>query len=448
MTRQAEASAGVSSIVAAVLLLALFTTAFTLWTVAALPQWVADREAAHAVGVQEAFAGAQAGLEALSASGDAGPTSVAVPLGPSKVPVLQQQAALGELSAEGGRRAQATFTNERILAQDGVARVTPDDEIAEGNGDRLTGVVKLNALVVFLTTSGVGNDEAAWLTVVADDGDSTVTAVLTHAGKLGGAGPNTAGCLNSELRLEVTVDVAPQAPSTTTQALLCELANDLTGYSLDLANELSPFAAGIQRLATPFSITLSDDGDGATAEGYFGASYLDSDGVESGAGAGEPADVAIDESGTSLAFTPGYQEYDGPGAAWEFGGVLHDQGDGASVDRVAGFRLTVEDGLGRLDWTLVSLSGSGARAGDGSATVQVRHTATRDLLLSADGAAFTLSTDHAGAWRAYFEDRVLLADAQAEVAVGGTGSTATLTLGGGIPWVVHLRLVTAELTVG
>jgi hypothetical protein len=104
----------VSSVVAAVLLFALFTTAFTIWTFTTLPQWVADREQAHADKVQQSFSALQAGLDALSASDDNGPSSVAVDLGPSPIALLQPTAAQGELSVQGEVRATGTFVNEQV----------------------------------------------------------------------------------------------------------------------------------------------------------------------------------------------------------------------------------------------------------------------------------------------------------------------------------------------
>jgi hypothetical protein len=439
----------VSSIVAAVLLFALLTTAATLWTFTTLPLWIAEREQQHGHEVQEAFGAMRSGLDALSAGDDAGPSSFPVDLAAAPVPMLQRAPAQGELSLDGAVRLQASFDDELLLVADGAATVTPDEDITEGAGPLLSDVVSLESLVVLLRTANVGNDDEAFATVVASDGTDSVTAVLTHAGKLGGAGPNAAGCLNSELRLEVTVDMDPFAPVTTTQALLCELAADLTGYSVDLASPLYEFGRAADRLQTPFSVRLTDgeSGGSAQADGSFGAAYVDAAGIDRGLGSGQSIDLAIDRPGSRLAYVPSYQEFAGPAVAWEFGATLLAQGDDAAIAAAPGFELTVADGVATLTWTLVTLDGSGAASGADLATVQVGHEGTRDLVLDCAGATFTLTSPQASAWRGFLEDRILLAGADGEATVGGTGTTATLTVGGGAieRWTVHVRLVDANV---
>lgn len=441
----------VSSIVAAVLLFALLTTAATLWTFTTLPLWVAQREQQHGQEVQESFAAMRAGLDSLSAADDDGPSTFPVDLAASPVPFVQRAAAHGDLAVEGSVRAQATFDDERLMAADGAATVAPDEDIAEGAGTLLSGVLSVDSLVLLLQTSGVGNDDEAFATVVADDGASTVTAVLTHAGKMGGAGPNVAGCLNSELRLEVTLDIDPSAPVTTTQALLCELATDLSGYTVDLMSPLYDFGGGVGRLQTPFSLRLTDGetGGGAQATGSYGAAYTDSGGIDRGVGSGQAIDLELDRAGNRLAYEPAYQEFEGPAIGWEMGAVLLSQAEDAGIATAPGFELRVEDGVASLTWTLITLDGSGSASGTDLASVQVAHDRTQDLVIDCAGATFTLTSAHAAAWRAFLEDRILLAGADGEASVGGTGTTATFTVGGGTidRWTIHLRLVDATLAI-
>src|SRR6185436_15286537 len=80
---------GVSSVVSAVLLFGLFTTAFTVWSFTTLPKWEADNEQAHHRQVVEAMAGLEAGLSGLSGRNDPGPYTGVVPLGTPAVPLLQ-----------------------------------------------------------------------------------------------------------------------------------------------------------------------------------------------------------------------------------------------------------------------------------------------------------------------------------------------------------------------
>jgi hypothetical protein len=448
---RARGEEAVSSVVSAILLFALFTTAFTLWTITTLPTWVAEREQQHAHGVQESFAALSAALDTLSAADDTGPSTIPVVLGPDAVPLVQSTPATGELSLRDTLTARATFVGESLHVADGVSVGQPDDAIDEGSGDRLDDIHVLQALVVLLSTTSVGNGERAWITVVADDGvGGTVTATITHAGKLSGSGPNVAGCLNSELRIEVSVSIPPFTPYTATQALLCELASDLTGYSLDLASPLYPFVDGIDRLETPFSVTLTDSSTGgsAAANGFFAAAYVDSDGLAQGVGSGELVDYQLDQQGRRLLYRPAYQHYQDQEVSWEFGARVVAQSDGAVVLAPA-FELATDGSLGSLSWTLVETNGEGSHAGRDQATARVTHERTTDLVLSADGATFTLTTPSAAAWRSFFGSQVLLSDTGANVVVSGTGDTATLTLASTTltGWRIHLRVVQADVVV-
>jgi hypothetical protein len=448
--RQARDDA-VSSVVAGILVFALFTTVFTMWTVTTLPEWIADREQSHARGVQDAFATLSSGLDALSAASDKGPSAVPVKLGPEPVALLQPVAANGELGVQDTVRAQATFTGESLRFAGSVAVGEPDEDIDEGVGDVLSDVEFLQALVIRLSTDNVGNADEAWVSVVATDGTSTITALITHAGKPNGAGPNEAGCLNSELRLEVTSDFPPSGPVTSIQALLCELAEDLSGYSLDLTSNFYPFVDAVERLETPYTLTLTDDaaGGSASATGSYAAAYLDSSDRDQGAGSGEAVDYTLDQLGTRLAYLPAYQSYANQDVSWELGGVVVAQDDGMAVVSVPAFSLSVDGGVGSLRWTLVELRGDGAQSGRGQATVRVEHDQTTDLVLTADGALFTLTTPGAAAWRSFLANQVLLADAATDAAVGGTGNTATLSLSSTSvsEWTFHLRLVKATVVV-
>lgn len=443
--------AAVSSVVSAVLVVALLVTVSTLWTVTTLPQWVADREEDHARSVQASFSALQSGLESLSAADDEGPSTVPVDLGPRAVPLVQPVAASGELRVADATTATATFTDESILLVDQSPVGEAQEPIAEGAGEEVAGIELLQALVVLLETSDVGNDDEAWVEVVADDGDDTVTARMTHAGKLAGAGPNEAGCLNSELRLEVTIDIAPVAPSTSVQALLCELAEDLTGYSLDLVSPAYPFADAVARLATPFTLTLTDDAGGgsAAADGYYSLAYVDADGQESGVGGGQPTDYTMDVQGLRLVYDPAYREYTDHAVAWDLGGVALEQADGQAMVGAPSFDLVVKDGRGTLRWTFVELEGEGSRSGGGQATARLLHERTSEVVLSATGASFSLDTPSAAAWRSFLATEVLVAGASADAAVGGAGDTATLTLSTSevAEWRIHLRVLHATLEV-
>lgn len=442
---QDAADSGVSSIVAAVLLLALFTTAFTLWSISTLPGWIADREEAHAQGTEEAFRALQASAEALSASDDVGPSSVTVDLGASRVPVLQRVSASGELGMAGSVRWQADFTGEGVLVANGATGVLPTEAVTDGTGDTLAGVYDLEALVVFLETEGLGNKEMTWVDIVATDADGkTVQARFVHeTADSGNSDAMTAGCRSGELRLEVTSTTVPAIDYT--QALLCSVADRLTGYTIDLARDFFPFKDGLDGLEAPYTIHV-EESDGR-AQASFGAVYVDSDGASQGVGSGTAGELALDETSAVLGFDPGYQQFAGPGPTWELGGLVLEQADGMAVAS-SRFDLAVDGPRGTLDWTVVVLGGSDGQAGDGPVSVQVRHASTRDVLLTAGAADFTVASDHAAAWRSFLEDRVLLAGAEDSATVSGSGTAARLQLGGAVTeWTIHLRVIRVEVAI-
>lgn len=446
---------GVSSVVSAVLLVALFVSVSIMWTVTTLPQWVADREQSHALAVQEAFGGLAGGLDSLSANGDEGPLAVGLALGAQAVPFVQQTQASGSLALQDTLTADVTFdAGSHLLFVNGAPAGAPEFPI-EGEDDDQTeviaGVMDFTALVVRLSTTGVkqANDYAE-VVVVADDGVNTVSAIVTHAGKTGGGGSssNTAGCEEFELRLDVVADIGG-VTRTTTQALLCGVGIDLPSYAIDLANPIYNFYQEIQRLSSPFSLTLMDDHDGTGVEsdGYFALAYVDVEGTQQGIGQGPAIASALGHSGPRLVYDPLYQSWGHQEAAWEFGGIVVTQDDGQAVARSPAFALQVGGGSGHLSWTLSGLEGSGAKAGQGEALARLRHVQTTDLIVAATGATFVLHTPSAAAWQSFFQDQATLAGAGSAVTATAVGDVLTLRLDTSVAWQIHLRMIEAHVDV-
>ncbi|HLF16721.1 MAG TPA: hypothetical protein VI796_04735, partial [Candidatus Thermoplasmatota archaeon] len=119
--RLRQADEAVSSVVAAVLLFALFTTAFALWTLTTLPQWIADREERHMETVKERFDTLKAGLDAVSGTGSTAPVSAPIPLAAEKVALLQRSPATGRLAFVDGLSATASFTSPELFLVGGQA---------------------------------------------------------------------------------------------------------------------------------------------------------------------------------------------------------------------------------------------------------------------------------------------------------------------------------------
>ncbi|HET6399515.1 MAG TPA: hypothetical protein VFH47_08190 [Candidatus Thermoplasmatota archaeon] len=426
------ADAGVSSVVSAVLVFALFVTVATLYAAQTLPERIADREAAHQAVVTDAFTGMRSSLDVLSARGDRGPATAAVDLAPSPVGMLQRAAATGVLSLEGTFGVNAAFAQPRVLSATGVGQVMPEEP---ADGDVLAGVRTLESLMLGLATSGVVGNEAAWVQVAVTDGTSTVTARLMHAAR------PVAGCRDAELRLEVT------GPAPRTQLLQCGVDSNLPQYRLELLDPSLPFSAAASRLGSPWTVTLTTGQTGAaSATGTWAGIWQDADGMQY-KGTGSPSVVPVSQEGTRLVHDPQYQAFVDESTIWEGGAVLRAQGDRATVAVPPTFSLRVADGVGQLTWTMVELGGSGARAGGGAATLTITHTGTQEVFLRADGATFTLTSAHAAAWTTFLQDAALVGGALDHVAVVHDGQEARLDLLPGVEWRMRLRLVSATADI-
>ncbi len=443
MTGPAARDDGVSSVVAAALVVALFATAMSLWTVVTLPEWIADREQNHQDLVQDRFSFLQSGIEGLGAVAPGASISAVVPLGASPVPLVQLTPATGELSFESDVRLQVALTGAALHAQDGAAVGAPD---APATGT-LPGVQDFTAFSLGLATSGVGvasggtTADSAWVRAAATDGAATVTATLEHS-------DDVADCGGRGLHVQV---VAPAGTADT--VLLCGLGPDLGSamapYRFDLAGH-APFSAALRDLSPGFALTLSSGATAASATGTYSAVWRTTDGEERVAGSGQASSWSLDEPGDRLRFTPAYQSFVAQDVAYEAGAVVLEQASGAVVLSDPGFSLSVSGGVGHLEWTLVDVEGSGGLSGKGDARVGAVLTGASDLRFSATGATLTLQGDLAPAWRTFLEDRLLLADGPDGATVTGTGTTASLELsaaGAVTSWVLHLRVLSVQVAV-
>ena len=433
---------GVSSVVSAVLLVALFTTAMTIWTFTTLPTWVAEREANHLDGAQESFGRLKADLESLAAQDSPGPAATAVDLGPSKVPLLQGTAARGTLSYEDGFSIQGAFTGAVLHLQDGSAIGIPDEP---AGGPALTDVHALQAFALRLQSSGVqGGGQEAYVTATATDGTVTVTSSLAHVDDA-----DSVGCSASGLVLRVT---SSTTGVTRTAPLLCQVSSDIPEYTLDLLAQ-PLFTVAMRDLDGGYTLTVTEGAVSATADGTYAAVWVDSDGHDHAVGAGTPSSIAIAEDGGRVVLDPRYQRFPSQTLVYDGGAIIAAQGDQQSMRSGPGFEIDVDNGVGSLRWTIVDLAGSGSRSGSDAVTASVRNDDSTDLLLEATGATFTIDSPYAGAWRQLLDDSILVSASEDAATVGGTGDTATLTLSTGgatgvTSWIIRLHLIDATVTIG
>lgn len=457
MTRgRSDGEPGVSSVVSAVLVFVLFTTAFVLWTMQTLPDWEADREHAHQREVSEGLGGLKSALEGLSARRDAGPVTAVVPLGTPPIPLLQTTEATGELEVFTGPSGFAASLNfgatPGVYLSEGSAVASPTAPTTSPPCSAGTRCVQsLEALVVGLATTGGTGAGSATLTLTATDSSvpaSTVTATLTHVGQ----GPDC----NGEVRL-----VAAGTPFPLLCGVGATLGSAATPYRVDLLDPTKGFGAALSRLKAPYSLTFvtSTTGSGGFAASTYTATWLDSSGIERVAGTGvATAKPVPDLSGGRLAFTPRYQQFPQQALSFEGGAVLASESAARQAVIVdPSFTLRVQDGVGYLRWTLVQLSGSGQLSGSDAATVQLTHLSSQDLVVATPASCSpcltaTLTTPNAAGWNSFFSVQSLAAGAGSSAAAG-SGATGQLTLssGGGQPvtggWVLHLRVISAEAKV-
>lgn len=447
MTLRSDESA-VSAVVGAVLLLALFSTAMTVYTVTTLPEWKADKEHNHQLAVEQSLGGLKSDLEALAARRDAGPVSANVPLEVSKVPLLQTVAARGTIGVEdGGFAAAFAFPSPDLYLGSDVAVATPSTTLAFCSG---LCIASFDALTLGITMSTAYTASATVATATLTDSDgATLTATLAYV--LAG------GTCSGEVRLTVTDSSTGVSRAT---PLLCagaslQLGNGGSSFRLDLLDDAYGASSSLARLTAPFSLTLAG-GTGVTV-GH-ALVYEDEGGVLRVTGTGtSPTTVLADLDGDRLVYSPQYQSFTNQDLIWEGGALLVDAGSTAqaiTVDPSFVMAVDAASGRGSLDWTLVELQGEGSLGGAKDARVEVTFVAVEDVVFTAASGTITLTTDGAHGWYSFLRLAIVAAGAtdSATVSEDTVAGTTTLTLSStagpvASDWVLRLRVIQAEVEV-
>lgn len=436
---------GVSAVVGAVLLMALFTTAFTAYTLTTLPEWKADKEQAHQALVRQELGGLKADLEALAARRDAGPVTATVPLEVAKVALLQSAAARATIAVGDGFDADFSFTSPSLFFSDGAAVGSP----SEGWGtDPCAGacVQTLSRYVVGLTTTGMGDsgDSATFTLTVTDSASGSLTVTLAHV--------RTASC--GEVRLTV---------GTTTHYVEPCAGASLSGYNVDLMDDDYSFASAIARLEAPLDLTMTGptiaNSGGAGTAPSASATYLMSYATDAGllrvAGTGTATTAPIGGiDGLRVVYSPAYQAFPSQDLVLEGGALLVDARNGQAVAVQPSLDLVVDGTRGSLSWTLVELTGDASSVSSDSATVSLTYTGVQDVVVTASDASVALATPTSEGWANHLRLALLAAGAGASATVTEDAGTDTVTLAltsaaGPVtqPWVIHLRVIQAEVEV-
>lgn len=431
----------VSAVVSAVLLFALFSTAFLVWSVSTLPDWVGDREHNHARATSSGFSRLGAELDALSIGQDA---SLNVDLAPSRVPLLQIAQASGSLAVEPGFRFTAAFTGEEAFMI-GSGMVAD----AENPMPSATAVASIRALQLEYVGPGTAQNGFGEITAFRDaDGDGVLdddeSMAQARIGKR--SGQDAVLCGQSEAYLELRTGTRGSPELIATHALACNPSNSAT-FSVNLMSADYRFAGLLGRLGDEFAITTRDVDAGTPRLAMV---WTGTDGATRAAGTGVVLDMDLDLEGDRIVFGASYQEYPQSAITFEGGGVINTQAAGSAFAQAPVFAAVKAGGEGHLRWRLVDLSGSGAVTGTDAATLRLTKTSVTEFVVKFDaagGASFGLDTSTPGAWQQLWTDARVLGGFDAADMATSTGAGTTSLMLGNIPWTVHMSVIHADVSV-
>lgn len=394
--------------VSAVLVLAIFTAAFGVWTVDTIPDWVSAREHTHASEVALQFAEMRGTLDTISpGSGD---ITLTIDLAPDPIPLLQRAPAFGNLEMESGMTIDINMQPHVLVASGGIMARGP----VAGAGSTWGQVA--NILAMDLQAAGTETT-----TIVASErlGSRSVTMSLANDG----AGTCT-----------ITTETVAQTMSCGNPARINALAD--TYRFRGLVRQLDP------------DMTVA-----VTTGGLASIAYVDTEGNTrfsgdtSAAGTDHQQALSID----SAIFVPDYLEIEDRTVRFDGGGVVNVQRNVAAFMVEPAFRIDVDGGEGFVRWTIVDASGTGTLSGSDAGVLTFRKAASKDLLLhipadpSGSDSLFTVSSTASAAWEDMWSDKLALG-AISQASASNTGG-ASLALEPDIPWTIHLTIHDVELSV-
>ncbi len=414
---------GVSSVVAAVLVVTLFTAAFGVWTVDTMPEWIKDREDAHARMVGATMGSATADILASATNGRPGATALSFPLAPDPIPLVQEGESVGTLETVEGFGWTFEAASHAPIMTGGIMRAAPAAQ------PDISNVARILALDV---AGGSG-------TLRVEQESSAAVFVALQI--------TPADCATDGDIQTVTVTVNGATWRRT--QFTCAAAQPLNALDARFA-----FAAALEELQNPLVVKA----------GQFSAAWIDTDGVTR-ATATTPSATPWSSTGNgkaSVRYAPSYLELEDRQVIMEGGAVINKQDAGASFTSTPPLTFGGSPSTGgAIRWTMTVFDGEGAASGRSTATANLVATSTseRIIYISSEEASFKLDKTLAPtAWTQAWADAARIAGfsvdatagctlASAHVCVEDEADAATLTLKSSIPWTIHLTIVHVDVSV-
>lgn len=409
-----DADEGVSTVVAATLVLALGVVMFITFTSTQLPEWIEDREQNHGLSVKEQMGMFQSDLLQVSNSDLGRALTTEISLAPEPIAFLQRGETSGQVSILDQTAMDLTMVGASLVANGDALASDADGALGSWNN-----VDTLQALVLRMDVA-TADDAETGIIVTFDDGTTQIQATFVHVG------PNAPGspCAGYALVTRLTLP-ARNLPQT------CGVTDTGT-FDSDLFESL-PLQQALGNLQRPFSISFS-----VTASSGTGAAlWYDANGIPNSVGTPIAGTYDVQRNLGSVAYLPNYLQATREDVRLDGGSLTVEQASGASMVS-SGLQITSDGTNGLLTATFVDFAGTGSIAGDGTATLRVTPTAILDSLYQASSLQLLMTGN--GAWEKHFEDERYLSALAPQV-----GAQNPLVLDASVNWWVQIRIIEAKV---
>ncbi|MGB1697495.1 MAG: hypothetical protein ACPHK8_03760 [Thermoplasmatota archaeon] len=405
---------GVSTVVAATLVLALGVVMFITFTSTQLPEWIEDREQNHGLSVKEQLGIFQSDLLQISNEDLGRVLSTDISLAPEPIAFLQRGETSGQVSVLDQTAMDLSMAGASLVANGDALATDADGALGTWNN-----VDTLQALVLRMDVA-TAIDAETGIDVTFDDGTTQIQATFAHVGPDAPGSP----CAGYSLVVRLTLP-ARNLPQT------CGVT-DAGTFDTDLFDAL-PLQQALGNLQRPFSVSFSV----SAVAGTGAALWLDNNGIPNSVGTPIPGTYDVQRTLGSVAYLPNYLQAVREDVRLDGGSLTVEQATGAAMVS-AGVQVTSDGTNGLLTATFVDFTGTGSIAGDGTATVRVTPTAILDSLYQANSVQLLMTGNEA--WEKHFQDERYLSALAPQV-----GAQNPLVLDASLNWWVQLRIIEAKV---